>query len=176
MSSTIQLLLFILSALIVYPLLGSAFALLLTVFPLENQRLKAGLLTLLHSVCYVLFLWLVFANVFNNNLWWASFYFLAVLIRDVGFSKRKYLLQVALSFEEIKVEYLNAALQRRTLYIPNGNIHEMNVSKMGSIADYPLSLDLRIDEDSTISFTILDKKVWRKAKENLYEGKIGLPQ
>src|SRR5437016_11911959 len=96
-----HILIFIISAIILYPILGTVFGIILTIYKSDNEKLKVGIFTFLHPLIYTILLWLIFPWVFSNSLLLVGFYLFAVLVRDTVFSDRKYLSGLTVSDQHI---------------------------------------------------------------------------
>lgn len=162
-----QIFIFIIIAIILYPILGTVFGILLTVYETGNDKLKIGILTFLLPLVYSVLLWIIFPSTFNNNLLWLAFYMLAVLIRDIVFFNRKYLLNLTVSVEHIYIEYRTAISKKKSLDIAIDDIKNIELSKMETFEDYPASLKYCCDSGIDLRFIILNKKTWHLASNIL---------
>jgi len=165
---------FIITAMLLYPILGTVFCIFFTFLKSDNQKLKIIVLTFFHPLIYTAILWLIFPSIFNYSLLWLVFYLLAVLIRDIVFNNTKYLLNLTITNESISIDYINSFLKRKSLDISIANIKEIELSSMKTIWDYPALLRYDHDFYNNYKFLILDKKIWEQAGKMLNAGNLNV--
>lgn len=163
---------FIITAIILYPVLGTVFGVLLTAYKSKSDKVKICILTFLHPLLFTIILWFIFPSTFNNSLLWFAFYLLAVLIRDIIFSDRKYLSALTITNETIFIEYITPLLKKKFFDLSIGNIKNLELSKMDTFVDYPGSLKYSYDNDTHLQFVILNRKTWDLASKSLNAANI----
>lgn len=165
----------IIFAIIVCPLLGTLFGILLTLYKTGNVNLKIGLLIFVRPLFYTILLELLFPSIFNNSIIWLSCFFAAVLFRDIINDDLKFLSKLAFFDGHISIEYINALLKRKSIDLPLDSIKELKLSKMVSIAYYPASLRFS-ENDEEQRFIIFNKEIWSSANVALNAVNSGLPE
>lgn len=157
---------FILTAIILYPALGTIFGILLTLYKSENLKLKIVLLTFLRPMVFTTTLGLIFTSTFNNSLIWLSCFLVVITLRDIVFSKDKYFSKLIIIEDHVSIEYINTLLQTKHLSVSLDNKKEFKLSEMRNIMNYPASFTF-VDESNIQRFIILNKKTWNSVNESL---------
>jgi hypothetical protein len=160
-----DILIFILTAIILYPVLGTIICILLTLYKSDNLKLKIVLLTLLRPLIYITILGIIFTSTFNNNPLWLFCFLVAVVVRDMVFGKDKYLSKLTATDDYISIEYINALLQTKHCNVTLDS-KEFKLSEMRSVANYPASLTI-VNSDNMQRFIIFNKETWNSANLSL---------
>jgi hypothetical protein len=157
---------FIIAAIILYPVLRTIFSILLTLYKSDNLKFKVAVLTFLRPLVYTAILGLTFTSTFSNSLLWLFCFVIADIVRDIAFGKDKYLSKLTTTNDHISIEYISSLLQTKYITINLNDRHEFKLSEMRSVANYPPSLTI-VDDSNTKRFIIFSKEAWKAAKVSL---------
>lgn len=160
-------LIFIISAIVLYPILGTVLGTLLTLYNFYNLRLKIVILKILRSLSYTIILWLISPSTFNNSIIWLVCFYFAVLVRDTIFNSERFLSSLEKKTDDnFSIKYIDSLLQTNQLEIVLDDNKHLDLSEMKSLFNYPSSLTFT-DNDNKTRFIILNRQTWTQASGSL---------
>lgn len=162
-----QTLLFIITIIVLSQVLGTLFGILLTIVDKLPLKIKVLILTFLHPLVFLGILWVLFPNKFADFPYFILIFLVAFWIGNLFFSSIRYMVDFQIINDQLTIHYINSRLQQKTVSISIHTVKELELGKMKSWLDYPVSLRYTNEDGLPKKYLILNKVIWVLLNEEL---------